>query len=467
MRLRRALARAWYLIIIAAICGAAGGFVVYQKATPVYRASAQYVVGYSSTTIGLDEATQRTLSAQRATILTQIAATPLVVEAAIKAAGVPPTIPTVVASGDPSNSFITVSVSDANAQSAALIANAYRSVLLPQMVQLVGPIDKNVRLGVVSDAVPPHAPASPVLTHDVGFGLVAGLLLGLLIALAREMLDTTMRESDDVVAASGLPMLAAVPFNHPRVKLPTHNDPRSIRAEAYRQVRTAITTTDPQPRVIAVTSATSGEGKTTVTCNVATAFARAGHRVIVVDADLRRSSVADVMEAPEGVPGLSELLAQRTTIGDSVLMTHDELPDVLVAGEPADDPSEHLASPEFAKLVTELRNYYDFVFIDTPPVIPVTDALVVSPLCDAVVLVARIGYTTPARLKRAQTSLGQVKARVLGVVANCARGTSDRDYRYGYASYPATTDGVRENESLQVPNQSHRRGKRAAGGHAR
>ena len=168
---------------------------------------------------------------------------------------------------------------------------------------------------------------------------------------------------------------------------------------------------------------------------------------------------------PPGHLGLSEILAERTTLADSVLMTHDELPDVVIAGEPNNDPSEHLASPEFAKLLNELRGSYDFVFIDTPPVIPVTDALVVAPLCDAVLVVARIGYTTPARLQRALTSLGQVRAQVLGVVANCARGSSDRDYRYGYATYHET--GTRTVAEALQP-KAPRRGKRAGGGsHAR
>lgn len=435
MRLRRALARAWYLIVIGAICGAAGGFVVHEKATPTYQASAQYVVGYNAGSTSSDEATRGVLSAQRATTLIRIAGTVPVVQAALKAAGLPNDAPAVTASGGDTDSFLTITVTDTDPQGAAQIANAYGSILLPEMVRLVGPIDKNVRLQVVSPAVPPRSQASPVLAHDVGYGLIAGLVLGLLIALAREMLDSSVRESDDVVAASGLTLLAVVPYNKPKVRLPTDRDPRSIRAEAYRQIRTAIISTQPLPQVIAVTSATSGEGKTTVTCNVATAFARAGHRVAVVDADLRRSSVSEVMDVPPGRPGLSEILLGQATLYDTILMTNEELPDVVVAGEPVADPSEHLASSTFAGLVTELRHTYDFVFIDTPPVIPVTDALVVSPLCDAVVIVARIGYTTPARIRRALTALGQVRAVPLGVVANCARGSSDRDYRYGYASY--------------------------------
>ncbi|WP_125567957.1 polysaccharide biosynthesis tyrosine autokinase [Nocardioides baekrokdamisoli] len=466
MRLRRALARAWYLILVGALCGAAGGYVVYTRATPTYQASAQYVVGYSATRVGLDETTQRVLSAQRATTLIQIATTVPVIQDALKAAGLPNDAPTVTASGEDSNSFLTITVTDTDPQGAAQIANAYGSILLPQMVRLVGPIDKDVRLQVVAPAVPPRSQASPVLAHDLGYGLIAGLVLGLLIALAREMLDMSVRESDDVVAASGLTLLAAVPYSQPKVRLPTDRDPRSIRAEAYRQIRTAITSSQPTPQVIAVTSATSGEGKTTVTCNVATAFARAGHRVAVVDADLRRSSVSEVMDVPPGHPGLSEILLGRETLSETILMTNEELPDVLLAGEPVQDPSEHLASATFAGLVAELRTTYDFVFIDTPPVIPVTDALVVSPLCDAVVIVARIGYTTPARIRRAMTALTQVRAVTLGVVANCARGNADRDYRYGYASYYERGPRKPEGDSTTAPPTTP--GKRAnRGSHAR
>lgn len=464
-RLRRALARAWYLVVIGALCGAAGGYVVFHQTSPIYVASAQYIVGYNTATAGLDETTQRTLSAQRAATMIQIAATGPVVKAALDDAGIQNDAPGVAASGGNTDSFLTITVSDGDPQRAARIANAYRNILLPQMVSLIGPIDPHVRIQAVADAVPPRSAASPILTHDVGYGLIAGLVLGLLIALAREMLDGSVKDSDEVVAVSGLPLLAAVPFDHPKVPLPTQSDPRSIRAEAYRQIRTAITSSDQPPQLIAVTSAISGEGKTTVTCNVASAFARAGHRVAVVDADLRRSSVAGVMDVPPGQPGLSEILSGRSTFLDAVLMTHDELPDVVVAGETPSDPSERLASEEFRRFATELRNHYDYVFIDTPPVIPVTDALAVAPACDAIIMVASVGYTTPARLRRALTSLAQVKAPVYGIVANCARGSADRDYRYGYASHEEVAPAAQTAYPAPNPVQS---GKRPHGGaHAR
>lgn len=434
-RLYRALGRAWYVVALGAIFGAAGGLFLHSQAKPEYQATVQMVMGYDKSGTRTDEQSSRTLAGERADSLVLLAPTEPVVRAAMREAGVDGRPPRVSAAGGKNAWLFSVTVVDRVPRDAAAVANAYPKILLGQLVKLVGPLDSGVRLNTTARAEVPTKPIGPGLLAQLGLGLAAGLALGLIGALLLELLDSTVRESDDVSAITGLVGLGSVPFSKPRVRLPTDSDPRGIRSEAYRQIRTSLTSMQPPPQVIAVTSATSGEGKTSVTTNVATTLTRAGYKVLLIDADLRRSTVGEVMDVPLESPGLAEVLLGTASIDQVIRFVGKDAPHVLPAGAAPANPSELLAGTLLEETLKKLRDHYEFILIDTPPVIPVTDALVVAPHTDAVVLVARIGYSTPARLRRARAALDRVSAPLVGCVANCAVGGADRDYRYGYGRY--------------------------------
>ncbi len=174
-----------------------------------------------------------------------------------------------------------------------------------------------------------------------------------------------------------------------------------------------------------------GEGKTSVATNLAAVFSRAGHRVAIVDADLRRPRVAAVFEQPSK-PGLSDVLARRVTLREALVVVDDGRLGILASGAIPANPSEALGGTGMEKVIAQLAADYEYVFIDTPPVLPVTDALVVAPMVDGVVLVTRLGRTTRERVKRALAAIDRVNAVPIGVVPNYAGKGADRDYRYGY-----------------------------------
>ena len=442
MNYLRAIRRSWYLVLIGLVFGAGAGWLAFHQATPSYRASVQLSVGYGQGQLA-DELASRALAAERAQAFMQIAGTAPVVAAAEKEAGLSNVGASVVAGGSATDSLFTVTVTSSDRDAVAPIANAYPQVLIPQLTALVGPLDSNVRLNTVQPAGTPAAPFSPVLSRDLGLGMVGGLLLGLLAALLIEVLDRAVRSPEEIAEVSGLPVLGTVPGDASKDELPTVSTPRSARAEAYRQVRTAWFALTPPAQVIAITSATQGEGKTTLASNLAAAVSRSGHSVVVVDADLRRPRVAGIFGLETDAPGLAAVLTGEAELDDVIRGTGEAMPSVVAAGILPADPSELLGFPAFEKLIADLRERFDYVIVDTPPTLPVTDALVVAPRVDAMILVAGVGRATAQRIRRSISALERVNATVAGVVPNGASGAAALDYKYGYYYNTDPTKGAR------------------------
>lgn len=431
MNYLRAIRRSWYLVLIGLVFGAGAGWLAFNHATPSYRATVQLSVGYGQGQLA-DELASRALAAERAQAFMQIAGTAPVVAAATQQAGLSNVGASVTAGGSATDSLFSVTVTAHDRFAVAKIANAYPDVLIPQLTQIVGPLDSQVRLNTVQPATTPATAFSPVRSRDIGLGLVGGLLLGLLAALLIEVLDRAVRSPEEVAEVSGLPVLGTVPADSGKDELPTVSAPRSARAEAYRQVRTAWFALTPPAQVIAITSATQGEGKTTLATNLATAVSRSGHSVVVVDADLRRPRVASAFGLEPDVPGLAAVLTGTAELDDVIRGTGEAMPSVVTAGLLPSDPSELLGFPAFEKLIADLRERFDYVIVDTPPTLPVTDALVVAPRVDGMILVAGIGRATPQRIRRSISALQRVNAEVVGVVPNGANGAAAIDYKYGY-----------------------------------
>jgi capsular exopolysaccharide synthesis family protein len=181
-----------------------------------------------------------------------------------------------------------------------------------------------------------------------------------------------------------------------------------------------------------MTSCVPGEGKTTLTANLAAAFAQQGKKIIVVEADMRRPRMQHVMDAPNE-RGLSNVLTSTAALDDSIV--HNErLPtlDILPAGPQPPNPSELLGSTAFVRLLEELRNRYDLVLIDSPPALLVADPVSIASMADAVVWVTRVGITTKPHLTRAAGLIDRNRLPVIGFVVN---GLSNREAGYGYGSY--------------------------------
>ena len=304
---------------------------------------------------------------------------------------------------------------------------------------------------IIDAARVPTAPSEPNIPRNLSFALVLGVISGVGLAFLLENMDNTVRTPEQATAISGLPSLGMIPLGSrpggrgakgkrlaltaPRevVETVTQVRPQSQMAESYRALRTSLLLSNlgAPPKIIMVTSARPQEGKTTTSINTAIVLAQKGVRVLLVDADLRRPSVHKTLGmGPRS--GLSNVLTGSATMQQTIT-TSPILPNlfILPAGTPPPNPAELLASSNMRDLLTELREQYDHIVIDTPPTLSVTDAVVLSPRADATILVIRSGQTTKQALRRSREILMQVNAHVAGVLLNAVDLTSP-DYYYYY-----------------------------------
>ena len=311
----------------------------------------------------------------------------------------------------------------------------------------------NIR--VVDVARTPTHPIKPNVPRNLELGLLLGLACGIGLAFVLESLDTSIRNTEELSAISALPALGIIPLQlssngHLRNRLKTvsaeteksesptlvtYARPKSEAAEAYRALRTSILLSSfgAPPKVILVTSAMPQEGKTTVSANSALVLAQRGSRVLLVDADLRRPAIGKLFGI-RSRGGLSTLISGSDKVEDVVLPC-PEVPNlwILPAGPIPPQPAELLGSAVMKDHITRWRNEFDHIIVDTPPCLSVTDAVLLSPEADRVILVARSGKTTKAALRRACDLLLQVNARVMGIVLNALdRHAAEAYYQYGY-----------------------------------
>jgi succinoglycan biosynthesis transport protein ExoP len=304
---------------------------------------------------------------------------------------------------------------------------------------------------IVDVARVPMSPIEPNIPRNLSFAFILGLTSGVGLAFLLEGLDNTVRTTEQAQMISGLPPLGIIPLgsrtaregasskrlviatSKEAVELITQVRPQSQMAESYRALRTSLLLSNlgAPPKVIMVTSALPQEGKTTTSINCAVVLAQKGIRVLLIDADLRRPSIHKTLGmGPRS--GLSNVLTGSATlegaITRSTILTNL---DILPAGTPPPNPAELLASTNMRDVLDQLRERYDHIVVDTPPTLSVTDAVVLSPRADAIVLVIRSGQTTKQALRRSRDILMQVNAKVSGVLLN-AVDLSSPDYYYYY-----------------------------------
>ena len=326
----------------------------------------------------------------------------------------------------------------------------------------------NIR--IVDKARVPMTPARPNIPRNLEYALVLGLLGGIAIAFVLESMDTTVRTPDQVEALSSLPMLVMIPVKEelqrhaprrvtgmlkgapleqvPAVSLVTCLEPQSEIAEAYRALRTSILLSSPggPPQSIVVTSPMPQDGKTMTSINTSIVLAQQGKKVLLVDADLRRPSVHRAFGLRQG-PGLSNVLSGGADAGAATFITRQQNLFVMPAGAMPPQPSELLSSTILQELLLQWREEYDHVVIDSPPVLSVTDAVLLSVQASAVLLVVRANQTTTGAVLRARDLLLHVDCNLLGVVLNAVDLTSLGDYysRSRYSLY--YTDSKRKGPS--------------------
>jgi polysaccharide biosynthesis transport protein len=317
---------------------------------------------------------------------------------------------------------LTVQVADPSAERAATVANTLAQKSADLVAELERPRDPIlstvVTLRVLAPADVPATPATPNLKIDVLVGAVIGAVLGLLVAIIRRSLDRSVRTREALEQLTGLPLVGTVPYDRPSRRTPSllSAHPHGQVAEALRQVRVNLRSagTGSSCTSVLVTSATAGEGKTSLVCNLAAAFGLEGDKVLVIDADLRRPRVGKYLGV-NPTAGLSTVLHGECQPHDAIESWGGGLFDVLTSGPTPNNPSELLGKLTSATL-TDLASQYDIVLIDSPALLPVADGSVLALVCDAALLVVRYGHTPASEITDALAALRAVAAHVLGCV---------------------------------------------------
>jgi capsular exopolysaccharide synthesis family protein len=310
----------------------------------------------------------------------------------------------------------------------------------------------NIR--TVDHALLPRGPIRPRVGFNIMLGLMTGLLLGVFAGISRAMLDRTVKTPDDIEHELGLTCLGLLPQigsgghyarNGKRPKrridpsgppeISVHTDPSSGLAEAARALRTNLMFSSPDKpyRTILVTSAAPAEGKTTVACCIAIAMAQAGQKVLLVDCDLRRPRMHRIFHKPSDI-GLTTALFAPDELDSAATPTEIPNLSVLPAGPIPPNPAELLHSEAFTSLLKELGRRYDRIILDSPPIVAVTDATVLSTLVDGVLLVVR-GFSTSIDVVRfGAKTISEVSAKLTGVILN-AINLDHQEYKYYYYYY--------------------------------
>ena len=300
---------------------------------------------------------------------------------------------------------------------------------------------------VVSPARVPISPFKPTPVRTAILALMLGLMLGVGLAFAREYLDDTLKDHDDLERSlAGSPTLGQIPsvatWRDKRKPLVVSlTEPTSSEAEAYRALRTSITFAglERSVKTILFTSGKASEGKTTTVANLGVALARAGKLVAMVDADLRRPRINEFFGVSADV-GLTSVLVGDHELSEALVHVSDDLW-MLPSGPIPPNPSELLSGHRIAELIAALADPYDFVLIDSPPMLPVSDSVALSGRVDGVVLVATAGSSTRREMNRCLELLNQVNAPLLGAVFNRTGGGPGYGYGYGYGY---ATDSARK-----------------------
>ncbi|MFW6237392.1 MAG: polysaccharide biosynthesis tyrosine autokinase, partial [Desulfosudaceae bacterium] len=312
------------------------------------------------------------------------------------------------------------------------------SLLYDRMLRRIKEFDvtdtsQPIDVWVVEDASVPEFPQNKRPKRTLMLGGLLSLMLGVGLAFFLEYLDNTVKTVEDAEPRLGLPVLGTVPLlkdsEYP-VEQIVRKSPRSVIAESYKSLRTAVLLSSPNgaPRSLLISSMNPSTGKTVTAANMAVTFAQSERRVLLIDADMRRSRLHDIFGVAND-SGLSSWLAGQT---EMIIHEDGELPHlhIMPAGPVPHNPSELLISSRLETTLQEMRETYDYVIIDSPPMMNVTDANLISKVVDQTLLVIRSGVSTYESLRRGEKMLATINARTLGYVINAVDDRKEGGYHY-------------------------------------
>lgn len=307
-----------------------------------------------------------------------------------------------------------------------------------------------VRVELISGATEPRYPIAPNVRLLAVVGAIIGFVIGIAYAVLRQLLATRLVSRNDIADVTDLPILGEVFSTGSEVSLPTtvRESASGSAAESVRSVAAALrfANVDGDTKVIMVTSPDASEGKSSVTLALALILAEQGQKVLLIDADLRRGSIAD-LTGLEGVVGLTTVLVGDVT-DEAAIQTWGSPPiSVLTSGAVPPNPGQLLASAHLRQLLMAARNAYDLVLVDSPPVLAVSDPLWVAPAADGILIVTRYRRTKRDALARTISALDSTRTRVLGVIFNGTKKVTSNPYYIRSSAAPTQRSWIRRRNS--------------------
>lgn len=465
----KALRRRWAIVLICTLLGAvlSAGYGLLRSDT--YQSVATLAVSTATTEQSASSAYQGAMAANQrvstyADLVTQSDVLPSVAEASGGEFTIAELEDAVVAVALPDTVLIEIRAEDeqpARAQQMAELTAVELSDMVQEIETPPGSQEAAAGLTMVGQPNEPTTPTGIPPWLLVFVGLFLGLAVGMVVALIRDFFDRTVRDTDSAVAIADTGLLGIL-YEAPRKdkKLAEGaGDALSrggVNAESFRHLRTNLSFVDVDnpPRILLFTSSVPNEGKSYTSRNAALVLAEAGHRVLLIDADLRMlDGESELQEC--GDIGLTSVLAADLEIEDAV-QTYSAGVDILPSGTVPPNPSELLASETMKSTLEQLRAQYDFVILDSPPVLPVADPLVLASHVDAVVFISRLGLVKSHQVTSAVDMLSKTGTRVAGLVVNGVKTSNKEIYGYGYGyGYGATPSSASSPGDDEQPAAHH------------
>ena len=441
----RLLRARWLIVFIVALAGVLGAVALSLATTPLYQASTRLYVSTSAGSSLSDLYQGNRLSQDRVLSYAKLLTGETLAQRTIDKLGLDMSAGElqehITASAEPSTVLLNVEVLDASAVRARDIANTLSDEFVVLARELETPEEgtrPDALVVVEHRASIPESPVVPKTMRNIALGLALGVLLGVGLAVVRNLLDNTVKDRETLDEITGAGTVGTIPLDKERRSNPaiSFDKDNSAIAEAFRKLRTNLQflAVDNPPRVIVVTSSMPAEGKTTTAINIALALAEAEHNVVLVDGDMRRPMVHNYLDLLAPV-GFSTVLSGGATLDESLQKTSFPGLTVLTSGAIPPNPSELLGSLAAKKLLSELRGQFDYVIIDSTPLLAVTDAALLAASADGVLIIARFGQTKRDQLSHAVGNLEDVGASVLGAVFAMTPRRGNASYGYGYGYY--------------------------------
>lgn len=471
LRLWNALRRKFWMVIIATVLAGVLAFTYTMFAvTPLYRATALFYVNNSDLSVGDasfsissgDISTSKSLVASYIVILNTRGTINDVIDYAGSDRSYGEVRGMISAAAVNETEIFAVDVTSTDPAEAESLANAIAHVIPKRIATII----EGSSAKVVDYAVQPSSPCSPSYTKNTMTGLMLGFFISALLIVLVEAFDVTIKEEEDLDRCCKYPVLASIPdmssdnkkgryyyrssYKHSRYAYADKERGKGLigsnigfaASEAYKMLRTKIKysfTDDNKCHVIAISSAMAGEGKSVSSANLAHTLAQFGERVLLIDCDMRRPTVAEKLGLSKS-QGLSDYLTGTMEINGLLQRYSSKANDnvfyVMSAGPNPPNPMELLSSPKMETLMKSLRNLFDYIVLDLPPIGEVSDALVSARIADGLLLVVRQNYCNRIALKDAVWQFDSVGCKVLGVVVNCSYDDANSKYKYGkYKKY--------------------------------